>query len=133
MVISERSRSLAALIAIGIGIIVVYTLNPSETPLIPCYFYKITGLQCAGCGMTRAGHHLLHGNLMTAWNFNPLIFVTVAAIGYWGMRSLLKVWWGKHLPGIRIPVWAYILLSVGVLGFTLSRNIENIDKICKLF
>lgn len=123
MVLSTKQRSLAAMIFMGIAAMIVYAINPSETPLIPCYFYTITGLQCAGCGMTRAGHHFLHGNFTNAWNFNPLIFVTVPAIAYFGLRSLLIVWRGKRLPAMRLPIWAYIALSLAVLGFTIVRNI----------
>ena len=123
MALSTKERSLAALIFMGIAVVIVYVINPSETPLIPCYFYTITGLQCAGCGMTRAGHHFLHGNFANAWNFNPLIFVTVPAIAYFGLRSLLIIWHGKRLPAMRLSIWVYIALPLAVLGFTIVRNI----------
>ncbi len=133
MALSLKKRSVVALILMGIGTMVLYIINPSDTPLIPCYFYRITGLQCAGCGMTRAGHHFLHGNFETAWNFNPLIFVTVPVIAYYGMRSLLAQWYGIRLPTMRLPIWAYIALSLAILGFTIVRNIEAIHNFLYFF
>ncbi len=36
-----------------------------------CSFRKMTGMDCAGCGMTRCFISLGHGDLPGAWNFNP--------------------------------------------------------------
>lgn len=36
-----------------------------------CYFYKMTGYYCPGCGGTRAVHSLLNLKLWTAFKYNP--------------------------------------------------------------
>ena len=47
----RRAAILAIVIAAAaIGVFVFYA-SP------PCLFYEVTGLRCAGCGMTRAGGH----------------------------------------------------------------------------
>ena len=37
--------------------------NAAGSPLPGCVFYQFTGLYCPGCGMTRALHALVHGDL----------------------------------------------------------------------
>src|SRR5687767_15410905 len=47
-----------------------------------CLSRRITGLDCPGCGLTRCFISLAHGNLASAWSFNPagiLLFGIVAA------------------------------------------------------
>src|SRR5688572_8390072 len=58
---------------------VMYAFDPAAAgpasgrlPFPPCPFHKLTGFYCAGCGVTRALHHLLHGRLWRAMEFNPL-------------------------------------------------------------
>ena len=45
-----------------VGIVMIFFLkniNPEKTDLFPpCIIYKLTGLKCAGCGMTRAVHQI---------------------------------------------------------------------------
>ena len=49
-----------------------------------CYFYKMTGYYCPGCGGTRAVYSLLHFRLWTAFKYNPgvvcLFFILAAAV-----------------------------------------------------
>lgn len=44
---------------------------------ILCIFHALTGLECPGCGMTRAFHAIMHGHLQEAVEFNllsPILF-----------------------------------------------------------
>lgn len=36
-----------------------------------CWFKRLTGLGCPGCGLTRSVICLVHGDFLGAWNFNP--------------------------------------------------------------
>lgn len=76
---SWRSMLLVvALMAITMGIVVLYLHNPAESAFYPrCPFYVVTGLQCPGCGTLRAMHCLVHGRFAEAWQFNP---ATIAAV-----------------------------------------------------
>lgn len=42
---------------------------------IGCPIKFITGISCAGCGMTRAWISLCHGQIRRAFSFHPLVFV----------------------------------------------------------
>ncbi len=37
-----------------------------------CYFYRLLGIDCPGCGLTRSFLHLSRGNLQIALQVNPL-------------------------------------------------------------
>ena len=50
--------------------------NPHSTSWpLKCPLYLFTGLQCPLCGMQRAIHELLHGNITEAWTLNPGFFL----------------------------------------------------------
>ena len=54
--------------------VVVHQTRPGEGSILPpCVFHAVTGFHCAGCGITRALHALLHLRVGEAIAFNPLI------------------------------------------------------------
>lgn len=55
---------------------------------ITCPIRFLTGISCAGCGMTRAWLSLLHLDLSSAFSYHPLFWlpVPVAAILLWRHR-----------------------------------------------
>ena len=72
-------RTASAAIAAAVGGWVLYTFPPAVYSFYPrCVFFSITGLQCPGCGITRASHHLLHGRFEEAFRMNPMLFVLIA-------------------------------------------------------
>jgi uncharacterized protein DUF2752 len=58
--------------------VVLFLFEPGKSPLFPvCPFRALTGFACPGCGSTRALHQLLHGNLSTAFQLNPLLILSL--------------------------------------------------------
>lgn len=55
----------------------LYHLDPNADGPILCPYRALTGLACPGCGLTRATHYLLRGDMATAWVHNPLLFIGV--------------------------------------------------------
>jgi hypothetical protein len=58
--------------------------GPEDVPFLPgCVFHAATGLNCPGCGMTRATFAVLHGRMGEAFRMNPLgmILLPVAFVG----------------------------------------------------
>ena len=47
---------------------------------VPCPFRALTGLWCPGCGLTRATHHLLRGDVGQALRYNAFVIVILAAL-----------------------------------------------------
>jgi len=77
---STTAWRIASLLAILIaGGWVLYTFPPVTSGFYPqCVFKQATGLDCPGCGTTRALHALVHGRFGEALHFNPLLFVFIA-------------------------------------------------------
>jgi hypothetical protein len=100
----------------------VYLFDPSSAGFFPpCIFRMITGFECPGCGSTRGLHALLHGDVVTAWNFNPLMFVVVPLI------ALFAAWEGLRFAGVKMrplnpPTWSIWMLVVVAVVFAIVRN-----------
>ena len=91
-----------------------------------CLFHRATGLDCAGCGGTRAFFAFLKGDLATCLRMNPLFPAGLA----------LAVWFGgwalASKAGLRLPAWVkrtypgarsgYVALGL-ILLFWVARNI----------
>ncbi len=82
------------LIVAIIGIILVKVYNPEEESFfIPCMLYKLTGIKCPGCGMTRSVHYLVNGNIKQSMWYNlmliPIIILVIYAL-YRYIRYLVK-------------------------------------------
>ena len=50
-------------------------LNQTYSFYIPCFFHKITGFYCPGCGITRMLLSLLHLDFYQAFRWNPFLFL----------------------------------------------------------
>lgn len=80
------------LLLFGGFFIVYFFFNPSENSFfIPCPFHYITGLFCPGCGSQRAIHLLLHGDIVGAFRFNPLMVLTLPILIY-GLAITIANW-----------------------------------------
>jgi hypothetical protein len=73
---------------LGFGVAVGLYVAGIAIGLIPAAFqlacpsYQVLGLQCPGCGLTRAGSALLHGHLFEAMWLNPLVLWVASYVGY---------------------------------------------------
>lgn len=67
--------------------VALYRFDPTRVHFYPqCVFHALTGLQCPGCGTTRALYHLLHGDVGGAFRLNPMLFA-FAPFAVVSMRS----------------------------------------------
>lgn len=110
------------------GGLIVFRFNPTEYRFYPqCAFHQFTGLQCPGCGSTRAIHALLHGEIVTALKMNTLL-VGLLPVGAWfGLRFLVQRFTGRLLPH---PFQHYgwgMALAAAVILFWIFRNFPLIN------
>ena len=89
----KRIWKIALLVTLFGGFFLIYfSYNPSENSFfIPCPFHYITGFFCPGCGSQRAVHLLLHGDVVGAFRFNPLMVLTLPILIY-GMAITIANW-----------------------------------------
>ena len=81
-----------------------------------CPFRTLTGFTCPGCGSTRGLHRLLHGDLVGAFEFNPLLILSLPFLLYALMRYTNAAIREKPLKGNQLNA-KYIWLLFGVLMF----------------
>ncbi len=97
----------------------LYFFNPSAYGFYPvCQFHRLTGLNCPGCGATRALYALLHGNFSTAMHDNALVVTCLAAaiarVGWiFGLNRLRGRPNGQFFPARWL---APLLVVMGVFG-----------------
>ncbi len=108
----------------GSLVLIYFLFNPSEGFFIPCPFYYLTGFYCPGCGSQRAVHSLLHGDILGALRFNPLMVLTVPIIVY-GLGIVLANWvFGTNYRFMLFysKLFIYGLFGLAIL-FWIIRNI----------
>jgi len=124
---TSRARNLAIAtmvwFTIVIGSLVLLFFNPTTTGFFPvCPFRALTGLQCPGCGSTRACYQLMHLHPIAAFKLNPLMMLTLPFILY-GLAGFTKsAVTGKPQRRIFIPsiyLWAWLAV---VIFFWVFRN-----------
>ena len=108
-----------AVVALSTALIVLYTVDPTRRMITPpCPYLTLTGFACPGCGITRAAHFLLHGDVALAFAYNPWAFVMAPAL-------LLFVWLAtttETARALRVRTglaWMMLLLTV---AFWIWRN-----------
>lgn len=101
--------------------------NPSDGgTFIPCPFRTLTGLWCPGCGMTRATHHLLRGNVMQALHYNLFVIVILLALTAAWFAWLLNSA-GRTIRTSRwVPVPLQVAAGVALLSFAFVRNLPGV-------
>jgi hypothetical protein len=123
------SRWLCAAGAVGLtagGMAFLYNVDPNaaNNPYPRCLLKQLTGIDCPGCGGTRAVYSLLHGDVAGAADHNVLAFVALPLIAYLVARFVLARF-EIDLPAPRMTrslAWAMVAVT---LVFTLVRNIPG--------
>ena len=112
------------LTATGLGTAaVVFYFNPATHAFYPvCQFHRLTGLNCPGCGMTRALFALLHGNFFAALRDNALFVLTLGALALRGAWFLWNNYFGRSIGEIFPAKFFWPLLAVALV-FTILRNL----------
>jgi hypothetical protein len=103
---------------------VYFAFNPEDSYFPPCPFYRLTGLQCPGCGTQRAIHSLLHLHIGQAFCYNPLlipalllVFLLVYLSCFGGKKRFPTLY--RKLSGTRF-IFSVLLV---ILLYWIGRNV----------
>lgn len=125
----DRTRQVAITsmvwLGLALGAVFLFFFNPSSPAnqwLPKCPFFLLTGWNCPGCGSTRAVYHLLHLHPIVAFEFNPMMMLTLPFIVYGILGYTRSAITGQPQRRVFIPppyLWAWLIL---LLFFWVFRN-----------
>jgi hypothetical protein len=105
----------AAVVVVVVGVILLLLFDPRTAGFFPpCPLYLLTGLQCPGCGTTRALHALVHGDVAAAVDLNPFT-MTLALVG------VIKLLTPPLPRALVVPIAVAVVLAAVV--FAVARNL----------
>lgn len=118
-------RALFLFLGLGALSLVYHFFDPLQSAWMPqCPFLQLTGWQCATCGMQRAAHALLQGELLVAARYNWFLLLLVPYV----LAGLL-LWllpegrWKDCLS----PIVGHRYLAIGyVVAFGLWLVLRNV-------
>lgn len=121
----QKKRLKSTLIKYGVifGIALAYLIFVLCTGLgIPCVFHAITKLECPGCGVTRMLISIVKLDFVSAFWYNPFLFVTGPfLIAYLIACELKFIKHGNRNMG-KWQIFMYVELALALL-YGILRNI----------
>ena len=126
---ADRARQLMiaagvwlSLAAVAVFLFFFNPASPSNQFFPKCPFRLLTGMQCPGCGSTRAFYQLLHLHPIAAFKLNPLMVLTLPFIVYGFLGFTRSALMGRPQRRVFIPpiyLWAWLAL---LIFFWVFRN-----------
>lgn len=120
----ERGVALAGTTVMAAAAVAVWFINPATNGFFPvCPLFKLTGLACPGCGLTRGLHALLHGDIPAALGYNLLLPVVLFFSAFLFVSLFLTFARGRGLKfGFFSPklIWSFFIFA---LAFGIVRNL----------
>ncbi len=122
---TQKARLLRVCLIVGItaAALVGYVVLFEHTGLgMPCVLHELTGLQCGGCGLTRAAVSLLRLDFAAAFSYHALWPVFAAYFLWVGLSDAavyVKTGEVRLLPG---KWWIHAAVLAVVVGYGVLRN-----------
>jgi hypothetical protein len=122
--IVNRPLAVAAVwLLMAVAATYIFIFEPGKSGFFPlCPFRALTGFTCPGCGTTRALHHLLHGDLWSAFQLNPFTMLMLPILLYVLVRHTYAVMRGQVINKNQLDARFIWVLFVVVLSFWIFRN-----------
>jgi hypothetical protein len=77
---------------------------------VTCPIRFLTGISCAGCGMSRAWFSLLRLDIVSAYHYHPLFWLPVPMVILLLLRNRIPVW--VFRSGMILGCMAFVLVYV---------------------
>lgn len=102
---------------------VVYRPEGSSLP-VACPVHALTGLDCPGCGSTRALGALVRLDPVAAFDHNLLAPIALVVLTVAWLRWVRAAWTGLPVPDLARGPAAISALGVTVVAFAVVRNLD---------
>ncbi len=101
-----------------------YGLTVNRLVGMGCPFHDATGLDCPGCGATRACFNVLHGRVVNALHYNALaVLVGASLLPYLVLRRLGVLRVPARLRASIVARHPVMVVVTALLAWTLFRNL----------
>ncbi len=122
--VAPTKRTVVTALLFAVALVLLWRFDPADANLPLCSFHTLTGLDCPGCGATRATHELLHGHLAAALRYNALWVVSLPLAIYLAASELRVLSGRRPLPGDlprRVGFW--LCAVAAAIAFFVARNV----------
>lgn len=111
-----------------LSIICLYYFNPAEYSHIypPSLSREWGGYYCAGCGVLRGLHQLLHGNWRSALRYNPLFIICLPYFFYLILPRFLQYFYQINLYAIKYKNRQLLIMIITFIIYGFLRNIPQL-------
>ncbi|NTV77986.1 MAG: DUF2752 domain-containing protein [Clostridiales bacterium] len=92
---------------------------------IGCPIKFVTGIPCAGCGMTRAWFSLMRGDISGAFYYHPLFALPVVFIVVWILRKKEKI--SSLVYGTILVIGVLIFIAAYIIRLFIPDAVVEID------
>ncbi|WP_394332192.1 DUF2752 domain-containing protein [Epilithonimonas hungarica] len=106
-------------------ICIYYFFDPTKYSFfLKCPLKTMTGYECAGCGVQRAFHSLLHFRFLEAFKYNPLFVISIPVLVFVLLINFVKRYYNLKikLDNYIFNKKSIILILIIVFVFSLLRN-----------
>lgn len=122
-IFNRRLTVVLVWLTLAAGATYLLLFEPGRSGFFPvCPFRALTGFACPGCGSTRGLHALVHGDLLTAFKFNPFMVLALPFLIYVLLRHTNAVMRDRPINRNRLEAKYIWMLFVGILCFWIFRN-----------
>lgn len=123
IVLSRPFRAALIWATLAAGATYLYIFEPGKSGFFPgCPFRALTGFTCPGCGSTRGLHCLLHGDVVAAFEFNPLLILSLPFLLYALLRYTNAAVRDRPLKWNQLNAKYIWVLLAAILSFWVFRN-----------
>ena len=98
-----------------------------------CPSVRWFGIECPGCGLTRAFLALARGDVAVAWELHPWAFLLFPLAVWYAVRPLVHTFLSielqsaeTHSPGAKWRTWA---TTLGMLGFAVWAVARAVNRL----
>ncbi len=121
--LNPRLLAVFSWLTLAVAGVYLFLFEPGKSGFFPaCPFRTLTGFACPGCGSTRGMHALVHGDVVGAFKFNPLLILSLPFLLYALVRFSNAAIHGRRSKGKQLDA-KYIWTIFGiVLFFWIFRN-----------
>ncbi|MPS74167.1 MAG: DUF2752 domain-containing protein [Chryseobacterium sp.] len=121
----SRKKSIVIFVFFLALICIYYFFDPTKYSFfLKCPLKTITGYECAGCGVQRAFHSLLHFRFLEAFKYNPLLVISISVLVFVLLINFVKRYYNLKIKrdNYIFNKKSIILILIMVFVFSLLRN-----------